>query len=168
MALLRAVNVGGRGLIPMAELQALFDDLKLGPARTVLQSGNVAFHGGRKGDAQLELLLQAETGKRFGLQTAYFVRGAKDLQTIIDGNPYVREAERDPAHLVVFFLKDSADRKTAAAVKASYTGPEVFEAAGNHVYVYYPQGQGRSKFKLPWQGTARNWNTVLKVAALLH
>lgn len=168
IALLRAVNVGGHGAIAMVDLRAFFEDLGLGPAKTLLQSGNVAFNGARRSDAQLEDLLRAETAKRFGLRTEYFVRGAEQMQSLVDGNPYALQAKRDPAHLVVLFLKEKADRKTALALKASYHGPEVFEIAGNHVYVYYPEGQGRSKFKLPWPGTARNWNTVLKLAALLQ
>lgn len=167
-AFLRGVNVGGRGAIAMTELCALFEEIGLGPAKTLLQSGNVAFNGGRKNGAQLERVLQTETAERFGSRTEYFVRDGKQLQSIIEDNPYAAQAKRDPARLVVFFLKENADRKTASALRASYSGPETFEIAGSHVYVYYPQGQGRSKFKLPWLGTARNWNTVLKVAALLQ
>ena len=166
VALLRGINVGHRQ-IAMADLRTLFEDLNLGPARTLLQSGNVAFTGDGKNDARLERLLESETQKRFGIQTAYFVRGAGELRKIVAGNPFKREAERDPARLVVFFLKEQADRKAASALKASYAGPEVFELAGKHVYVYYPLGQGRSKFKAPWMGTARNWNTVGKLLALL-
>jgi uncharacterized protein (DUF1697 family) len=112
--------------------------------------------------------LETETARRFGIETAYFVRGAADLRKIVAGNPFKREAERDPGRLVVFFLKEQANRKASAALKASYDGPEVFEIAGKHAYVYYPQGQGRSKFKAPWFGTARNWNTVRKLLALLE
>lgn len=167
VALLRGVNVSGHRQIAMADLRALFDDLKLGPAKTLLQSGNVAFTGAGKNDARLERLLETETAKRFAMQTEYFVRSAAGLREIVAGNPFEREAERDPGRLVVFFLKQQADRKAAAALRASYAGPEVFELAGKHVYVYYPQGQGRSKFKAPWRGTARNWNTVGKLLALL-
>jgi uncharacterized protein (DUF1697 family) len=168
VALLRAVNVGGRGQVAMTDLRALFEDLHLGPVRTLLQSGNVVFTGGRKTAAQLERLLESETAKRFGLRTEYFVRSAADLRKIVEGNPFAREAKSDPGRVVVFFLKEPADRTTASALRASYTGPEVFEAAGPHVYIYYPEGQGRSKFKVPWLGTARNWNTVTKLLAAVE
>jgi uncharacterized protein (DUF1697 family) len=168
IALLRGVNVSGHRQIAMADLLALFEDLKLAPAKTLLQSGNVAFTGTGKNDARLEGLLETETAKRFGIETDYFVRDAAALRKIVAANPFKREAQRDPGRLVVFFLKEQADPKTVSALKVSYAGPEVYEVAGKHAYVYYPQGQGHSKFKAPWFGTARNWNTVRKLLALLE
>lgn len=166
-AFLRAVNVAGRQ-IAMADLCNLFAHIGLGEAKTLLQSGNVAFSGGRRSDAALERLLESETQKRFGFSTAYMVRSGSDLRQVVAANPFAAEAKRDPGHLVVYFLKESVDRKGLTALQRSWSGPEAFEAAGKHVYVYYPAGIGRSKFKLPWLGTGRNWNTVTKVLALLE
>jgi uncharacterized protein (DUF1697 family) len=167
VALLRAVNVGGRW-IAMAELRALFEELGFADAKTLLQSGNVAFRAGRKGDAQLERLLEAETARRFGLRTEYFVRDAKAMHAVLEKNPFPREAARDPGRLHVYFLKEAPERKAVTAFDSAWKGPETMSVVGSHAYVYYPNGAGRSKFKLPWLGTGRNWNTVTKLAAILE
>jgi uncharacterized protein (DUF1697 family) len=88
-------------------------------------------------------------------------------------NPFPAEAERDPAHLTVVFLKDAPKAKAVEALAAAIRGREVIQADGRHLYAYYPDGVGRSKLthaliesKLGTRGTARNWNTVLKLAQL--
>jgi uncharacterized protein (DUF1697 family) len=92
---------------------------------------------------------------------------------VVAGNPFPDEAERDPGHLVVMFLKTAPRAKAVQALQAAIEGPESVRAAGKHLYVAYPAGIGRSKLtntliekKLGVRGTGRNWNTVLKRAAL--
>jgi uncharacterized protein (DUF1697 family) len=167
VALLRAVNVGGRQ-ISMAELRELFEERGFAGAKTLLQSGNVVFAGGRRSDAQLEKLLETATRERFGIKTDCFIRGRDALSSIIERNPFKQQAKSDPARLVVHFLKEDVPAQAASAFASSWKGPETIRGAGAHAYVYYPDGQGRSKLKLPWLGTARNWNTVTKLYGLLE
>jgi uncharacterized protein (DUF1697 family) len=89
------------------------------------------------------------------------------------GNPFRKEAENDPSHLVVMFLKSAANAKDVKAIQAAIAGSEIIRADGRHLYIVYPDGIGRSRLtnallekKLGIRGTARNWNTVLKIAAL--
>ncbi len=177
VALLRAINVGGRTLA-MADLRALLADLGLPGARTLMQSGNVVFEGAAKGTTKigtaLECLLEQETEKRLRLEVDYLVRTAPEWRAIIAANPFRREAEDDPAHLVVIPLKAAATKAQMAALEAAIKGRERVRANGRELYIVYPDGIGRSKLtialierKLETRGTARNWNTVLKLQAVV-
>jgi uncharacterized protein (DUF1697 family) len=175
VALLRGINVGGHKPVAMAELRALLERLGFDGARSLLQSGNLVFRGAGRTGAQLERLLEAEAAKRLGLDTAVFVRSAAEWRAIVARNPFPAEAERDPAHLLAMCLKDAPDPRAVTALQAAITGREVVRARGREAYVVYPDGIGRSKLTitliektLGTRGTARNWNTVLKLDALAN
>ncbi|MGA3036549.1 MAG: DUF1697 domain-containing protein [Vulcanimicrobiaceae bacterium] len=166
VALLRAVNVGGRKVV-MADLRALFVRLGFADAKTLLNSGNVVFKADRRSDASLEKLFETETEKKFKIKAEFFVRTTQEMKAIVAANPFPKEATSDPGHLLVVFLKDVPNGKDVAAVQAANKGTESIRAVGKNVYVYYPDGVGDSKLRLPWVGSGRNWNTVLKLIALL-
>ena len=173
LALLRGINVGGRKPVAMADLRDLLTQLGLGDARSLLQSGNLVFRSSARSAVHLERLLEAEAKKRLALQTDFFVRSAKEWNAIVAHNPFPREAERDPGHLVVMVLKDAAHPKDVKALQGAITGPEVIRAVGRQAYIVYPDGIGHSRLTnalidktLGTRGTGRNWNTVLKLDAL--
>jgi uncharacterized protein (DUF1697 family) len=171
IALLRAVNVGGRSM-PMADLRAMVTELGFTDVRTLLQSGNLVFRGDGDDEA-VETRLEAESEKRFGFHADYLVRDLHEWDAAIAGNPFTDEARDDPARLVVVTLKSAVGAEGLAALRAAIKGREYAEAKGRAAYVVYPDGQGASKLTisvieraLKTRGTARNWNTVLKLAAL--
>jgi len=173
IALLRAVNVGGHAKLPMADLRAFFARLGLTDAHTVLQTGNVVFSGATKTGASLERLLESEAAKRLGLETAFVVRTAREWTTLVAANPFPDMARRDPSHLLVMFLKDEADPRKLRALQAAISGREVVRVKDRQAYLTYPDGIGTSRLThatleraLGTRGTSRNWNTVLKLAAL--
>ncbi len=173
VALLRAVNVGGRSQVAMSDLRNVLTDVGFEDVRSLLQSGNVVFKTDAGTGAKLEAKLEAETQRRLGLKTAVFIRTAEEMDAVIANNPFPREAKRDPSHLLVVFLKDVPTANAVKALRAAITGPELVQAKGMHAYIVYPAGIGRSRLtnavieaKLGTQGTARNWNTVVKLAAL--
>jgi uncharacterized protein (DUF1697 family) len=173
VALLRGINVGGHRVIAMADLRELLRHLGLSDVTSFLQSGNLVFRAESRSTVQMERLLEAGAGKRLGLRTDFFVRSARDLNAAIARNPLRHEAEEDPGHFLVLFLKDAPAAGAVEALKAAITGPEVLRADGRHVYVVYPAGIGRSRLTntliektLGTRVTGRNWNTVLKLAAL--
>jgi uncharacterized protein (DUF1697 family) len=173
VALLRAVNVGGRSQVAMSDLRQLLTDLGFEDVISLLQSGNLVFKTDGGTGARLEATLEAETQKRLGLKTAVFVRSAREMDAVIGGNPFAAEARRDPSHLLVLFLKDAPKANAVDALRAAIKGPELVQARGRHAYIVYPAGIGRSRLtnalieaKLGTQGTGRNWNTVRKLAAL--
>ena len=173
IALLRAVNLGGHNKVPMAELRRMFTDIGFTNARTLLQSGNVVFTGDGRSTHELEALLEEAAQERLGLHTDFFVRTAAEWASLIEENPYPDEAERDPSHLLVMFMKQSPGDEDVDALRAAIKGPETVRARGRQAYIVYPDGIGRSRLTsavierhLRTRATGRNWNTVIKLGAL--
>ncbi len=173
IALLRAVNVGGRKVVAMADLRGLLDELGFAGARSLLQSGNLVFRGAARSPSQVERLLEAQAARRLGLETDVFVRTDKEWGAIVRANPLRPEAVRDPGHLLVMLLKDAPGRAAVRALQDAIRGRETVRAVGRQLYVMYPDGIGRSRLTnaliektLGTRATGRNWNTVLKLAAL--
>ncbi len=174
-ALLRGINVGGSRKVVMADLRAMLGDLGFEEPQSVLQTGNLVFSAPRPTTVtRLERLLEAEAARRLGLETDFHVRDPGEWKRVVAENPFRTEAARDPAHLVVVFLKAAVTPARVQALRTAIRGRERVEAAGRHAYVVYPDGIGTSKLTaavidraLGTHGTARNWNTVVKVGALL-
>ena len=173
-AFLRAINVGGNNKISMGELRRLFEELGFTNVRTLLQSGNVVFSGGKQVAAELETRLEDETKKRFGVAADFVIRSREQMESIVVANPFQEAAKNDPGHLVVMFLKKPIDASSIQALRAAIKGREEVSGKGTEAYITYPDGIGTSKLTiqvierhLSCRGTARNWNTTLKVAAAL-
>jgi len=172
IALLRGINVGGNKMVSMAELRALLTKLGFEDVKTVLQSGNVVLRARTQPPAKLEATLEREVEKAFGMKVDFHVRTADEWRALVEANPFGAEAKRDPAHLILSCFKTPLDRTNVKALQTAITGPEVLRADGRHLYMVWPDGMGSSKAaplverKLAARGTARNWNTVLKLAAL--
>jgi uncharacterized protein (DUF1697 family) len=169
-AMLRAVNVAGRNPVAMADLREMLTELGFAGVQSLLQSGNLVFRSGSRPSAALERMLETEVAKRFDLRTDFFVRTGAELKTVVARNPFPQEAERDPGRLVVMFLKSTPSAAAVQALQAAIAGPEVVCPRGRHLYVTYPDGQGRSRLtnaavekRLDTRGTARNWNTLLRL-----
>lgn len=173
LGLLRAINLGAYNKIKMADLRQLLVDLGLEDPKTLLLSGNVVFGSPSQPAAKLERLLQDATAKQLGVTTDFFVRTAKEWNAIVEANPFRAEAKRDPGHLVMMCLKDAPPPAAVTALQSAIRGGEVVKAIGRQAYFVYPDGIGRSKLTialiermLGTRGTARNWNTVMKLGAL--
>jgi uncharacterized protein (DUF1697 family) len=173
VALLRAVNVGGRGKVAMADLRQMLSDLGFERPQSLVQSGNLVFASELTGEA-LEALLEHEAETRLGLKTDVIVRTADQWAAIVAANPFAAMAKGDPSHLVVMPLKTEPEPDGLGALEGWIPGPERIAAAGRDLYITYPDGIGTSKLtgaaierRLKTRGTARNWNTVAKLAALL-
>jgi uncharacterized protein (DUF1697 family) len=173
IALLRGINVGGKAIVPMADLKKLFEALGLSDVKTLLQSGNVIFKSKSATGAKLEAMLEKEIEKKFGRPVDCIVRTDKEWSAIIKANPFPKEAVDDPSHCVVMCLKDAPDAKAVIALKEAIPDREYFQSQGKELYLVYLDGIGTSKLtnvliekKLGTRGTARNWNTAQKIAAL--
>jgi uncharacterized protein (DUF1697 family) len=173
VTLLRAVNIGSHKPVAMSALRDFATGLGYSDVRTLLQSGNIVFRAETRSANDLERLLEHEAKLQLGLETDFFVRSAKDWKVLVDRNPFPDAARRDPGHLVVMFLKDAPSAKSLAALRASIRGSEVVDIEGKQAYIIYPDGIGRSRLtnslieaKLGTRSTGRNWNTVIKAAAL--
>jgi uncharacterized protein (DUF1697 family) len=175
VALLRAVNVGGTSIIRMADLKALCEDIGFGGVRTLLQSGNVVFTAKGSDKAVAKKLADA-IEKSHGFRPAIVIRTTGELADAMARNPFPDAAKSEPNRLLVSFLagppaKDAAER--LAAVKVD---KEKLHLSGRQLYVHYADGgMGTSKVgnavlerALGVPATARNWNTVTKLKAMME
>jgi uncharacterized protein (DUF1697 family) len=175
IALLRAVNVGGRKVLK-DDLLGLAKDLGFDDAKTLLASGNLVLWGEGEGEGEGALEARLEDGleRRMGLRTEFMVRSPDELKAIIAGNPFPDLAVERPSHLVVNFLKAPVPPADVEVLRAAITGRERFEAKDRELYIDFIDGIGESLLDRDWKktrrapvGTARNWNTVLKLAAMV-
>ncbi len=174
IALLRGVNVGGANRIAMADLRGLTEGLGFTRARTLLQSGNVVFDAGPGADAAVEASLERALADRLGLVVDVVVRTGEAWRALIAANPLAEPARDDPAHLLLHVLKTAPDPQAESRLAAAIAGPEVARLVGQAAFIHYPAGIARSRLTnavidraVGARGTARNWNTVLKLAAML-
>jgi len=161
VALLRAVNLGGRQL-KMDDLKRIASKLGLSSPRTFIASGNLLFRSDRKEAAlkhDLERALEAHMGKPVGVM----IRTADEIAATVAANPFAGE----PGNRVVAIFLDEAPPADAAS-SATNVADERLALGHREIYVHYPTGQGRSKLKIKAaaRGTARNMNTVAKLTEL--
>jgi uncharacterized protein (DUF1697 family) len=163
VGLLRAINVGGTGMLAMKELAGLCTGIGFENVRTYIQSGNVIFESElteKRIQAELERMLAERMGKKIDVM----VRTAAELRAILDANPF---PDREPAKVAVLFSSKTIPKELIDELKAP--GGEQLHAGKREIYIYYPVGLGKSKLRLPAKLgalTARNINTVGKLAAL--
>jgi uncharacterized protein (DUF1697 family) len=162
VALLRAVNVGGTGKLPMAELVAMCEACGFARVRTCIASGNAVFDF--KGSAShVKALLEARLVAYAGKPVGVLVRTAAEMAAVLQANPFPDAA---PIRTVAIFL----DAPPPADARAHVTGQanEELQLGAREIYVHYGDGMADSKLKIPAAkaGTARNMNTVAKLAAM--
>jgi uncharacterized protein (DUF1697 family) len=169
VSMLRAVNVGGTSKIKMEPLRAAYESLGLRDVQSLLQSGNVLFRSRVKDRNQLARRIGQELERRFGLRVEVLIRTSAELQSIFQRSP-VLSPRADLSKLLVMFLSNVPDARAQAALLKWHKGPEMLEIRGPEVYLYYPNGVGRSKLStavieshLDVSGTARNWNTLTRL-----
>jgi len=160
VALLRAVNVGGTGKLPMTTLTDLCRKAGFAGVRTYLNSGNAVFKSD-KSEGQVKSALEAELKRCAGGPVAVFVRTAKEMAAVHEQNPF---PEKPTAKTVAIFLDRPPTEDTLE--KLAGRGNEELRLGSREIYVYYPDGISQSKLKLPAEsnGTARNMNTIAKLA----
>jgi uncharacterized protein (DUF1697 family) len=173
-ALLRGINVGGHKKVPMAELRAVLTELGLGDVRTYLQSGNVVFTGAAGDEGALAEQLGQAIKDHFGFTVGVLVRDHAYLMAVAEACPFPA-AELEGRQLHVTFFSEPADASRWASVDAERFLPEEFRLGDRVLYLYAPDGIGRSKLaealtKAKPAGayieTSRNWNTVIKLVEL--
>ena len=162
VALLRAVNVGGTGMLSMTDLKALCEEIGLKDVRTYVQSGNVVFRADED-EATVQARLEKALADKMGKSPGVILRSREALERAADTSPF---PHAKPNYLLVTFLQEAAPED--ALTKLVAPGGEEVHIAGREIYVHYPDGSGRSKLKLPALkvGTSRNLNTVHKLAEM--
>jgi uncharacterized protein (DUF1697 family) len=171
VALLRGINLGSKNRVSMSHLRDLVGGLGYGDVETLVQSGNVVFSDDDPADVaagRIEKALRKETG----LDVGVIGRSAAELAAVVQQSPYAAALD-DPRYHHVVFLDRAPDAGLAAAIDRERYLPETFAVHGREVYVLYPNGAGRAKLthgfwekRLGARATARNWNTVQRLAEM--
>ena len=159
VALLRGINLMGSTTLRMADLKAIAENLGLQAPRTFIASGNLLFTSESAIKSALEQAVRAHMSRDVGVM----VRTAKEMADVVAANPFVDE----PGNKVVaIFLNEKPPPDTLEA--AQNVAEERMALGRREIYVHYPSGQGRSKLKIPAaaSGTARNMNSVKKMAEM--
>lgn len=171
IVLLRGINVGGKNRLAMADLREIADGCGYPDASTYVQSGNLVLPGVSACLETIESQLHRAIELRTGLELSVISRTADEWSAVIAANPFPAAAS-DGTSLHVIFLAAPAPGALADFDAASLA-PEEFVVHGREIYLLLPDAIGRSKLAAKVNrllatspGTARNWNTVRKLAAL--
>ena len=166
IALLRAVNVGGTGKLPMAELRAMCEAIGFEDVRTYIASGNVVLRSaqsGARGEKQVKTLLEKELARYAGKPVGVLLRTPGEMAAVLAANPFPDAA---PNRNVVVFLDAAPPLDTLAGV--SHRNGEEIALGKREIHIHYGEGMADSKLRIPAakSGTARNMNTVAKLVEM--
>ncbi len=157
----------------MTELAQIFAEAGCSDVTTVIASGNVVFRAPERIATGVPKRVAAAILERHGIKTVAVLRSAVELHAAIDGNPFCKDGS-DPKHLHVMFLAAEPSAASVAALDPNRSPPDVFIVRGREIYLRLPAGTADSKLtnayfdaKLATTSTIRNWNTVLRLGALL-
>lgn len=162
VTLMRGINLMGGTVLKMADLKALAAELGFERPSTFIASGNLLFTSSKKEPAvkaALERALKARMSRDVGVM----VRTANEIAAVAGANPF---ADEPGNKVVAIFLDEAPPKDTAAGAKN--VADERMALGTREIYVHYPQGQGQSRLRIPAadRGTARNMNTVGRLAEL--
>jgi|SRR5215813_6405461 len=170
VCMLRAVNVGGRNMIKMEALRELCRALKFRGVQTYVQSGNVVFACEELDGAAIEKKVAAALEKKLGFRPEVMVRTVGEMREVVKRNPFAKRKGIEPKKLLVTFLSVEPDAEGLKTARALKPDPEEMSILGREAFIYYPNGFGKTKFvwtkverMLKVSGTARNWNSVVKL-----
>jgi uncharacterized protein (DUF1697 family) len=175
ICLLRGVNVGGHRQIKMDALRAICGPLGLANPRTLLQSGNLVFETSAKDLGGLARRIEQALTQTFGFHSDVILRTASQMRQVVEANPFAGRTSLNPAKLAVTFLAADPGEAARETVRRLPTDPEELHITARELYIYYPNGMGRSKLHLNriekalgTPGTTRNWNTVTKLLEMVE
>ncbi|WP_369723987.1 DUF1697 domain-containing protein [Bradyrhizobium sp. LLZ17] len=162
IALLRAVNVGGTGKLPMSELKAMCEELGFTAVHTYIASGNVVF-ASRKSESAIKSALEKRLHAYAGAPVGVLVRSAAEMAQVLADNPFPKAA---PNRTVAIFLDKAPPADALAGIRGQ--NKEEVRLGRREIYVHYGDGMGTSKLVIPAAktGTARNMNTIATLAKM--
>ena len=165
-ALLRGINVGGKNMLPMKDLAAMFTNAGCASVSTYIQSGNVVFEASPALARRIPALIERAISDRFGYQVPVLTRTGAALRGIVRGNPFL-EAGADIGTLHVAILADAPAAAKVKALDPDRSPPDEFAVRGREIYLQCPNGFARTRLtnayfdsKLGTISTVRNWKTV--------
>ena len=172
VALFRGINVGGKNLLPIKELAAMFVGIGCEDVTTYIQSGNVIFRADEKVLVGIGATISRKIEERFGIRVPMVLRSAVEFEKVLRSNPFLKTGVTEDS-LHVYFLAGLPGIEDVAGLDATRSAPDAFEVVGREIYLQLPNGMARTKLtnayfdsRLRTVSTARNWRTILKLAQL--
>ncbi len=173
IAILRGINVGGQRMIKMNALRQMFEGLGFQNVKTYIQSGNIIFTGKKEKQNELEKKIFKAIKEKFGFDVPVIVKKHKELKDIKANNPFIKDKTKDVAHLHLTFLSDNTKKENYNKIKTIHYQPDEFYLFGKAIYLYCPNGYGKSKLansfwetKLKVIATTRNWKTIQELLTI--
>lgn len=166
VALLRGINVGGKHRVPMALLRERFEAAGASEVETYIQSGNVVYTATSKLAKTLPARVSEALAEEVGFEVPIVARTADEMREVAQAHPFVDRVP-DEKLLMIAFLDRKPTAARVAALDPNRSPGDLMEVRGQHVYLAFPNGSGRSKLDANWLdrnldavGTWRNWRTV--------
>jgi uncharacterized protein (DUF1697 family) len=173
ISMLRGVNLGPHNRIKMEALRSLYESLKLEGPRSYVQSGNVIFRTEEKNFAALATRIETAIERDFGFRPTVILRTIDEMRQAVAATPFPASRKLESGKILVTFLSGEPGPRANTVLAGWKSFPEEVHLLGRELYIYFPNGVGRSK--LPWSsleksmkvtGTARNWNSVVNMLAI--
>jgi uncharacterized protein (DUF1697 family) len=171
VALLRGINVGGRNKLAMAKLREIAEGCGFEDVKSYVQSGNLVFSAAKLRGAPVAALLREAILEQARLDVAVMVRTRRELAAVVAANPFANRVG-DPTKLHVVFWDRAPRPSPLAALDLAVYAPEEARLVAGHLYLYLPEGMGRSRLAADLSrrkgpsGTARNWRTVTNLLGM--
>jgi uncharacterized protein (DUF1697 family) len=169
VALLRAINVGGRNMLPMKVLAGMFVRAGCRDVVTYIQSGNVVFSAPAAVLKTLPQTISRTIAGDFGFEVPVVVRSHEELAAVIKGNPFLKAGDAEKA-LYVSFLRDAPAADLVASLDPRRSPPDRFAVVGRHIFLHLVNHAAKTKLTNAWMdsklktiSTGRNWATVQKL-----
>ncbi len=173
IAFIRGINVGGKNLLPMADLRAMCEGLGRRDAQTYIQSGNLVFRAGTRELANAAAALEGAIEKKCGFRPRVVVRTLDELRAVVAQSPFASRRGLLTDRLLVMFLTAPHAASAQRTLDAIGDVPEEVRLAGREAYLYFPNGIARPKLPMATveravgvPGTCRNWNTIGKLVEM--
>ena len=174
ISILRGINVSGQKKIKMLDLKSLYESLGFHNVETYIQSGNVIFDDNEKDKIDLKTTIEATINKKYKFQVPVEIRTKHEFKNIIHNNPFASiDVEENATKLLITFLSSKPSKINISNILKQVTPPEALVVNGQEVYLYCPNGYGKSKLsntflekKLDVTATTRNWKSVHKIYEL--
>ncbi len=172
ISLLRGINVGGNKKIKMADLRALYESLGFTDVSTLLQSGNAVFKSDPADTTDLARQIEDAIEDKFGFHCDLFVLTVDQFRAAFEKNPFTDD-DHEGSKLLVTFYQETPTDAMMQKLHDTHDGSETIHLVDDVLYIYFPDGMGRSKLAnktlgqaIKISGTGRNWNTMVKLLAL--
>jgi len=173
IAFLRAINVGGHGVIKMEELRKLFNELRFKNVKTYIQTGNVVFETSAKDSDSLTNKIEKHLNKSLGYEVEVMLRTVPEIEEIIKDNPFKKvKLDKSLQLYLTFLYKEPSEEQKELIIAASEDNAN-FRLAKREVYTLYNRNNAKNPFsnafvekKLKIPSTTRNWNVINKVLDL--